>query len=128
MFESGLRACAFEECLYFLHHLPGRPHAGTDSAAQDDAIDVDVLFQYIKAVQLDSRIWQRVRPQGEHDADTALDAAAGTIRNNNRTTTLLAPTPMRGHSKSKSDAAPIDNAAAAAVARSQPDYSGRGSP
>jgi hypothetical protein len=99
MYSDSLRQCSFEECLDFLQHLPRK---SATTATQDEALDIDQLFQHVKDVRMDEKIW-----------NTAAN------------TNLVAPAPARYITPVKSKS---DTAATTGNAQSRPDYSGHGSP
>lgn len=61
MFSDALCSVGFEECLHFLHHLPGKAHSGCQSGGgaggADEMLDIDLLFQHVRTIKMETSIW-----------------------------------------------------------------------
>lgn len=59
MFSDALCSVGFEEALHFLHHLPGKAGGG---GGVDDLLDIDLLFQHVRTIKMETSIWAAGTP------------------------------------------------------------------
>jgi hypothetical protein len=117
MYTDVLRTAGFEECLYFLQHLPGKPSAASaaresmlDSGVEASSMDLEQLFACIREVKMDEKIWK------DNTGRTARHVRAMYVPHQ-----IISPRPSTQQQQQQQQQLH-------ARADSKPDFSGYGSP